>query len=270
MRSLNTIKMKLPISPKKFFWQITTGLALVILFASPLSSAVQEFGMKHGVEVPTAVPTVVAKEVYLMFTCPCCGNPLDKESPCCGSATQMIDFIDQKVTTGASKDDVILATAQEFGLERFANESERSALREKLLANAPKDAPKITAADVKKDLGTVSLKKGTVTTEFTIKNTGKTDLVINKLSSSCGCTSASLVYQGTEGPRFYMAGHGQDEPDASWQVAIAPGDEAQIKVHYDPTVHPDLTGPVTRTVSVHSNDPVDFETKLTITLEQEK
>ena len=264
------MKKKLSISPKKLFWQLATLLGVIILFASPLSAAVREFGMKHGVEIPGAVAAVEAKEIYHMFTCPCCGQPLNKEKPCCGSMTQMIDFIDQKVSTGASKDDVILATAQEFGLERLADESKRGALREKLLANAPKDAPKITAAEVKNDLGTVSLKKGTVTTEFVIKNEGKSDLVVDKLSSSCGCTSASLIYQGKEGPRFYMAGHGHNAPDPNWNVSIAPGNEAQVKVYYDPTVHADLTGAVTREVSVHSNDPVDFETKLTITLNQEK
>jgi hypothetical protein len=264
------MKKKLSLSPKKFFWQLVTLLGIFILFASPLSSVVQEYGMKHGVNMPSTVATVEAKEIYPMFTCPCCGNPLDKDNPCCGSATQMIDFIDQKVSSGAGKDEVILATAQEFGLERLADESERSALREKLLANAPKDAPKVMVSEVKRDLGTVSLKSGAVTTEFTIKNEGKSDLVIDKLSSSCGCTSASIVYQGKEGPRFYMAGHGQDAPDPSWKISIAPGDEANVKVYYDPTVHPDLTGAVTREVSVHSNDPVDFETKLTITLNQEK
>lgn len=264
------MKKKLSLSPKKLFWQLATLLGIVILFASPLSSAVREFGMKHGVQVPSTIATVEAKEIYPMFTCPCCGQPLNKEKPCCGSMTQMIDYIDQKVSTGASKDEVILATAQEFGLERLADESERGALREKLLANAPKNAPKVTAPEVKRDLGTVSLKKGIVTTEFVIRNEGKSDLVIDKLSSSCGCTSASLVYQGIEGPRFYMAGHGHESPDANWKVSVAPGDEAQVKVYYDPSVHPDLTGAVTREVSVHSNDPVDFETKLTITLNQEK
>ncbi len=264
------MKNKLPFSQKKLFWQLATILGIIILFASPLSSTVKEFGMKHGVKVPSTVSTVEAKEIYPMFTCPCCGNPLDKENICCGSASQMIDFIDQKVSTGASKDTVILAKAQEFGLERLADESDRTALRDKLIANAPKDAPKITAPVVKKDLGSVSLKKGTVTTEFVIKNEGKSNLVIDKLSSSCGCTSASLVYKGKEGPRFYMAGHGHEAPDPSWNVAVAPGDEANVKVYYDPSVHPDLTGPVTREVSVHSNDPVDFETKLTITLDQEK
>lgn len=270
MRSLNAMKKKLSLSPKKFFWQLVTLLGILILFASPLSSVVQEFGMKRGVNMPSTVATVEAKEIYPMFTCPCCGQPLNKEKICCGSMSQMIDFIDQKISTGVNKDGVVLATAQEFGLERLAEESDRSALREKLLANAPKDAPKITAVEVKKDLGTISLKKGIVTTEFVVKNEGKSDLVVDKLSSSCGCTSASIVYQGKEGPRFYMAGHGQDAPDPSWKISIAPGDEATVKVYYDPTVHPDLTGAVTREVSVHSNDPVDFETKLTITLNQEK
>jgi hypothetical protein len=264
------MKQKLNLSLPKLFWQLATILGVIILFASPLSYAVQEFGMKHGVDVPSTVSTVEAKEIYPMFTCPCCGLALNKEKLCCGAMTQMVDFIDQKVSTGADKDAVILATAQEFGLERLADESERTALREQLLATAPKDAPKVITSEVKKSLGTVELSKGVVTTEFTIKNEGKSDLVIDKLSSSCGCTSASLVYQGTEGPRFYMAGHGQAEPDPSWKVSIAPGDEAKVKVYYDPTVHPELTGPVTREVSVHSNDPVDFETKLTITLEQEK
>jgi len=264
------MKKELNLSPRKLFWQLATLLGIVILFISPLSSSVQEFGMKHGVEVSITVAAVEAKEIYPMFTCPCCGQPLNKEKPCCGSMTQMIDYIDQKVSTGANKDDVILATAQEFGLERLADESERSALREKLLANAPKDAPKVTAPEIKRDLGTVSLKKGIVTTKFVIKNEGKSDLIVDKLSSSCGCTSASLVYQGKEGPRFYMAGHGHESPDPNWKVAIAPGGEAQVKVYYDPTVHPDLTGAVTREVSIHSNDPVDFETKLTITLSQEK
>jgi hypothetical protein len=264
------MKKKLNLSPRKLFWQLATLLAIFILFASPLSSAVQEFGMKHGVKVPSTVSTASANEIYPMFTCPCCGNPLDKEKPCCGSATQMLDFIDQKVSTGVDKDTVILATAQEFGLERLTDESGRTALREKLLANAPKDAPKAVTSETKKDLGVVNLKRGVVTTEFVIKNEGKSDLIINKLSSSCGCTSASLVYQETEGPRFYMAGHGQEEPDPNWKVSIAPGDVAKVKVYYDPSIHPDLTGSVTREVSVHSNDPVDFETKLTITLDQEK
>jgi len=227
-------------------------------------------GMKEEIELPALVAEVEAEELYEMFTCPCCSQPLNKEEPCCGAMTQMIDYIDQKVRTGADKDTVILATAQEFGLERLTEESDRLKLREKLIANAPKDAPKITVSESEQDLGEVSQAGGIITAEFSIKNEGQSNLIINKLSSSCGCTSGSVVYQGNEGPRFYMSGHGYEELDGEWSVSIAPDDEAFVKVYYDPSVHPDLEGAVTRTLSIHSNDPIDFETQLTIALEQTK
>lgn len=255
---------------EKLLWQFTTLIALVILFASPLTTGLQLLGGKHGVAVPSVVEVVNADEIYPMFTCPCCDQPLNKEEPCCGAAVQMIDFIDQKVSAGAAKDDIVLSTVQEFGLERLTEDSSRAELKAKLLENAPEDAPRIYLSEVKRDLGNVSLAKGIATTDFVVKNEGKSDLVVDKLSSSCGCTSGSLISQGVEGPRFYMSGHGQAEPDPSWAGVIAPGQEALVRVYYDPTVHPELVGPVTRTVSLHTNDPVNFETKLTITLEQTK
>lgn len=268
MRSLKYLKNRTFLSPKKLFWQFVTLLGLTILFASPLTSALQMAGVKRGVEMPTAVSLVQASEIYAMFSCPCCGQPLNKEEPCCGAMTQMVDYIDEKISAGATKEDVMLATAQEFGLERLISEDDREAMRAQLLARAPKDAPRIVVTEVKRDLGEVSQRDGVVTTEFIIKNEGKSDLVIDKLSSSCGCTSGSVIYQDEEGPRFYMTGHGYDEADPNWSVVISAGDEAKVKIYYDPSVHPDLIGSVTRTLSVHSNDPVDFETKLTITLEQ--
>lgn len=255
---------------KKLFWQLAVLFGIVILFASPLTTTLQTVGMRMGVKVPGVVVEVKAEEIYSMFTCPCCGKILNKEEICCGSMSQMIDFIDQKIDTGATKDLVILATAQEFGLDRLANQSDQDKLRQSLIANAPSNAPKLAVAENKIDMGKVSQRDGIATTEFVIKNEGKSNLIIDKLSSSCGCTSGSVVYQGEEGPKFSMPGHGNKEPDPAWQVAIAPGDEAKVKVYYDPSVHPDLTGPVTRTVSIISNDPVDFEAKLTINLEQVK
>ncbi|OIN90931.1 hypothetical protein AUJ42_02495 [Candidatus Collierbacteria bacterium CG1_02_44_10] len=255
---------------KKFIWQMTTLLGIVILLADPINRSLQSLGLRHRVPFGQTVPTVEASEVYTMFTCPCCGQPLRKEKPCCGAMTQMVDFIDQKTATGANLEDIILATAQEFGLDRLAEQSQKNSIKEKLLASAPADSPRITVGEVKKDLGEVALAKGIVSTDFTINNDGQTDLVIDNLSSSCGCTSASLIYKDTESPRFFMVGHGQENPDPSWEESIAPGDEAIIRVYYDPSVHPDLEGPVTRTVSIMSNDPVEFETKLTITLDQTK
>jgi hypothetical protein len=257
-------------STSKLFWQIAVIMGFVILITNPIAPLTKMLGMTYHPSTPFVATVVEANEIYEMFTCPCCGQLLRKEEQCCGSMTQMVDFIDQRIATGSNKDDIVAATVLEFGIDRLANESDQTALRERLIANAPKDAPRINLIDTKKDLGIVTAQGGTKTTEFIIKNEGKSELIIDKLSSSCDCTSGSIIYQGVEGPRFFMAGHGYDEPETDWRVAIAPGDEAVVKVYYDPTVHLDLEGPVTRTLSIHSNDPVDFESKVLITLEQKR
>ncbi|MBI5465560.1 hypothetical protein HY946_03030, partial [Candidatus Gottesmanbacteria bacterium] len=85
--------------------------------------------------------------------------------------------------------------------------------------------------------------------------------------TSCGCTSVSMVYKEVEGPLFAMAGHGTNNP-ANWQVVIPAGEKAQLKVYYDPDVHQDFRGAATREVYVYSNDPIDFEKKIVIELNQ--
>jgi len=97
------MKQKLKFLQSKIFWQIATLLGLVTLFISPLTTAAQMLGIRHQINAPFAVSVVEAKEIYPMFTCPCCGQPLNKEKPCCDSMSEMIDFIDQKANSGAKK-----------------------------------------------------------------------------------------------------------------------------------------------------------------------
>lgn len=215
----------------------------------------------------TIVRSVSASEVYPMFTCACCNQPLNKEEPCCGGMTQIIDFIDEQVLLESSKDKVVLVTAKEFGLDRLTTEENRVALKQKLIDLAPEDAPKIEMEEIIRDLGEVSQAEGVASTDFELVNTGESDLIINKLSSSCGCTSGAIVYEGEAGPTFTMSGHGKENP-TDWQVAIKPDDSAILRVFYDPSTHGDFVGAVTRTISIFSNDPVEFESKVTITLEQ--
>lgn len=213
------------------------------------------------------VRSVEASEIYPMFTCPCCDQPLNKEEPCCGAMSSMIDYIDRLVSDGLTEDEIVLGTAKEFGLDRLASEEDQLSLKQKLADMAPVDAPKIDIFETSRDLGEVSQAKGDVSSDFEFRNNGKSNLLINKLGSSCGCTSAAVIYDGEVGPRFTMEGHGQENP-TDWEVAIEPGQSAILRVYYDPNVHGDFTGAVTRTVSIFSNDPVEFETKVTITLEQ--
>lgn len=249
------------------FWQILTLCLLTLFVLDQSTSSFVRFKNTPKSSKLSLVKTVQASEVYPMFTCPCCGQPLNKEEPCCGAMISMIDYVDQQVSLGTTKDEVVLATAKEFGIDRLTSEEDQLALKQKLIDLAPADAPKIEINETSRDLGTINQKQGVVSTDFTFTNQGENDLVIDKLGSSCGCTSGAVVYKGSIGPTFTMEGHGQENP-TDWQVSIKPGESGLIRVFYDPAVHPDLEGAVTRTVSIYSNDPVEFETKVTITLEQ--
>ncbi len=102
------------------------------------------------------------------------------------------------------------------------------------------------------DFGDVSVRGGVVNTIMTIKNEGSSDLVINDMDSSCGCTTATITKDGVEGPIFGMKMHGNP---TGWSETLKPGETAQLNIYYNPMVHPDLRGPVTRAISLFSNDP---------------
>jgi hypothetical protein len=116
------------------------------------------------------------------------------------------------------------------------------------------------------DLGDVSLAAGIVATSFEIKNTGGGPLIINDMETSCGCTSASIIYDEVEGPLFNMRGHGTNP--TNWLVEIPSGHTAKLKVYYNPAVHPDHTGPTTRSITLFSNAPVNGVQEAYIKLNQ--
>jgi len=251
------------------FWQLII-IGLIVFFAiNRVFPGLVRIKRSANLSSLSVVTSVEASEVYPMFTCPCCDQPLNKEEPCCGAMISMIDFIDKQVFDKLSEDEVILATAKEFGINMLTNEEDQLSLKQKLIDMAPADAPKLQISENSRELGEVSQSRGEISTDFEFRNDGKSDLLINKLSSSCGCTSAAIVYGGEVGPRFVMEGHGQENP-TDWEVAIKPGGVAMLRVFYDPNTHGEFVGAVTRTVSVFSNDPVEFEVKVTITLDQVK
>ncbi len=228
----------------------------------------QLFASNQEVRQETSILRIAsAEKVYPLFVCPCCGKPLDKNKICCGMAKERIDYIDSQVKTKTSKNEIILAYVQKYGLNSFKDKAKREEFKQKLAERAPQVRPQIVVEPAVYDFGQVSTSKGIVSTMLALKNEGKAPLIINKMSTSCGCTSASIVYKGIEGPKFTMPGHGPKNP-IDWSVSIAPGDEANIKVYYDPNMHKDIRGSITRTVSVFSNDPVDFEREVIIELEQ--
>lgn len=93
-------------------------------------------------------------------------------------------------------------------------------------------APAIVLETESLDLGDVP--NGTIATrDVAVRNDGDAMLVVDTISTSCGCTSATL------------------EP-----MQIAAGETGTLHIEYDAGAHgPDLTGPLVRQVFVNSNDP---------------
>lgn len=80
-------------------------ISILILGVSVVYSSAQigVFGVKqlfasnHKIRQETSLLEVVsAEEIYPLFVCPCCGQPLDKNKICCGMAKEKIDYIDSQ------------------------------------------------------------------------------------------------------------------------------------------------------------------------------
>lgn len=83
------------------------------------------------------------------------------------------------------------------------------------------------------------------TLEIPIRNQGDGPLIIEAVSTSCGCTSAQV------------------EPST-----IAPGESGVLRVSYDSGAHgPEVNGPVMRQIFIASNDPDQPEAEFRIVAE---
>jgi hypothetical protein len=101
-----------------------------------------------------------------------------------------------------------------------------------LLAACGAGAPDIELAESQTDLGVIT--NGEIPTiEIAVRNLGEGDLVIEGVSTSCGCTSASVTPE-----------------------VIPPGGTGTLAIRYDSGAHgPDEVGPVMRQIFIASNDP---------------
>ncbi len=115
------------------------------------------------------------------------------------------------------------------------------------------NAPRIVIKPSSYNFRDVSVAGGVVKTAMSIKNEGKSDLLIDDMDSSCACTTATITKDGKEGPVFSMREHGTNP--VGWSEKIKPGETAELNIYYDPRVHSELRGPVTRAITVFSNDP---------------
>lgn len=191
-----------------------------------------------------------ADEMFSEFTCSCCGQLIGDCS--CGMASERKAFVSGLVAAEQTKWEIYLAYAEQYGMDGFASEEVKQLVRDHNLANAPAERPQMVLEPQKVDLGDVSAEDAEVEANITIRNAGQRDLIVDSLSTSCGCTTASVVNDGLEGPVF-----GSGVPPDDWSTTIEPGESAELRIYYDPSVHQDARGPMMREIYVSSNDPVD-------------
>ncbi len=101
------------------------------------------------------------------------------------------------------------------------------------------------------DFGTISMAKGIVSHTFKIKNTSEEAVTINKLYTSCMCTTAILSLSGKQFGPYGMPGHGAIP---KIDQTISPGKEADVEVVFDPAAHgPAGVGRIQRTITIENN-----------------
>jgi len=245
--------------PERLFASSPNTMALA---SSPETGVPNQAGAPQTTPGAAYLPQPVsAEEMFSEFICPCCGKPIGECS--CGMAAERRGFVTGLASTGKSKLEIYLAYADQYGLDTFASEKVQEEVREYKLAHAPVERPQIVLEPQQIDLGDISTEEGKVETSIALKNSGQKELIVDSLSTSCGCTTVSVVNNGQEGPVF-----GTGTPPEGWSTTIRPGETAELRVYYDPTFHQDARGPMMREIYVSSNDPVDPVVKAAIELEQ--
>ncbi len=127
-------------------------------------------------------------------------------------------------------------------------------------------ASALAATEILYDFGTISMKDGNVTKDFTVTNPTGKDVFIPGLVTSCMCTKAFMVEPdgSTKGP-FGMPGMGFVPPV---NETIKAGASRVIRVVYDPNAHgPAGVGQIDRIITLtdKSGGTLQLEIKALVT-----
>lgn len=110
------------------------------------------------------------------------------------------------------------------------------------------------------NFGSISMKDGEVSRLFKVSNQTDKDIVLERVVTSCMCTSAYIVKDGDKKGPFGMAGHGA-VPKAN--EIIKAGESFDIEVVFDPNAHgPAGVGLIDRFITL--TDDLGGELKLEI------
>ena len=124
----------------------------------------------------------------------------------------------------------------------------------------------LLASETVYDFGTISMKDGKVSKDFTITNNTDTDIKIPRVITSCMCTEALIVREdGTTNGPFGMEGMGYVPPA---NETISAGKSIIVRAIYDPNAHgPAGIGIIDRfiTITDQSGSDLQLEIKAVVT-----
>ena len=101
------------------------------------------------------------------------------------------------------------------------------------------------------DFGAISMAAGNVKHAFKIKNISNEAVTIDKMYTSCMCTTATLMMKDKQYGPYGMPGHGSIPKIGQ---NINQNEEAIIEVIFDPTAHgPAGVGRIQRTITIENN-----------------
>jgi len=120
------------------------------------------------------------------------------------------------------------------------------------------------------DFGAISMKDGDVTHDFEIKNDGNEPIKIQKVFTSCACTTAFITdSSGKRYGKFGMPGHKGILPKTD--ITVASGESITLRAVYNPAKHgPAGVGLAKRSIYVESNSSktpqVEFQLQALVSL----
>lgn len=141
----------------------------------------------------------------------------------------------------------------------------RSTPAEKKVPTNQLGALSLVVEESKYDFGDISMAAGKVSYKFQIKNTNSESYQINKIYTSCMCTSATLLIGGKKVGPFGMPGHGLSVQKIN--EVLGAGELAEVEVTFDPNAHgPAGVGTIERSVFVESDNgsPLELNIKATV------
>lgn len=123
---------------------------------------------------------------------------------------------------------------------------------------APRSAAALTAREANYNFGQISMAAGKVSHRFWFRNESAAPVLIQRIYTSCMCTTATLVKSARVIGSYGMPGHG---PVPEVNERLAPGEAAYVEAVFDPAAHgPAGLGRTERVVTIEhgAGEPLQF------------